>query len=43
MNEEISKIKKAVILLAEHIDRVNANSNAPYSSDLEEKIKKILE
>jgi len=42
LQKRIFSLTEAIILLAEHINQVNANSNAPYSLDLEEKIKKIL-
>lgn len=39
----IFELTRAVVVLAEYIDRLNANSIAPFNEDVEEEIKKILE
>jgi len=39
----IDKQSKSISKLSEYVDRINANSNAPFSEDVEEEIKKILE
>ena len=39
----IGKQSQAISKLAEYVDRINANSKAPFSNDVEEEIKKILE
>ena len=39
----IDKQSEAIAKLAEYVDRINANSNSPFSDDVEKEIKKILE
>jgi len=43
MRRKIAKQSQAISKLSEYVDRINANSKAPFSEDVEEEIKKILE
>lgn len=43
IKKRIAKQREAIAKLAEYVDRINTNSNSPFSNDVEEEIKKILE
>jgi predicted CopG family antitoxin len=41
--DQLFKQREAIAKLSEYVDRINSNSNSPFSDDVEEEIKKILE
>lgn len=40
--DQLFKQREAIAKLAEYVNRINANSNSPFSDEVEEEIKKIL-